>query len=277
MYYGQAKALTWLARATTDFGVATVMALVMLMWAGCRSGDSGRPISEADFERETAVFATVASLDYGAAATAYGNLDALSYRLRTATRERDEAGHILASETRTFAMSPRGGILEDMSTEGTMSAGFMTFATSRDSIPDQGRDLAELWAPVQPAFASPRNREHYRYSRTADTTLAGESCDVYLIEANDEAPAEKIPIRRVRLVVARSDAAVIGIELSRRDDALVYRESSTVEVVLLRGDKGQFLPLKRKIDVTVRPPLRRTHRFMTTQEYVYEFANEVPG
>ena len=81
----------------------------------------------------------------------------------------------------------------------------------------------------------------------------------------------------MRLVVARSDTAVIGIELSRRDDALVYKESSTVEVVLRRGDKGRFVPLKRTIDVTVRPPLRRTHRFTTTQEYVYDFADEVPG
>lgn len=253
------------------------MTLVMMMWAGCRADGPGRPISESDFARETAVFATVASLDYGAAATAYRNLDTLSYRLQTATTERDEAGQILASETRTFAMSPQGGILENMSTEGTMSTGFMTFATTGDSIPDQGQDLAELWAPVKPAFASRRNREYYRYSGAADTTLAGESCDVYLIEAVDEAPAEKIPIRRVRLVVARSDAAVVGIELSRRDDALVYKESSTVEVVLRRGDKGRFVPLKRTIDVTVRPPLRRTHRFTTTQEYVYDFADEVPG
>ncbi|NNE48525.1 MAG: hypothetical protein HKN37_17870 [Rhodothermales bacterium] len=258
-------------------GAAIVMTLVMMISAGCRADRPGRPTPESDFTRETAVFATVASLDYGAAAAAYGSLDSLFYRLRTTTTERDEAGQMLASEARTFAMSPQGGILEDMSTEGTLSTGFMTFATSGDSIPDQGQDLAELWAPVQPAFASVRNREYYRYSGAADTMLAGESCEVYLIEAVEDAPAEKIPIRRVRLVVARSDSAVIGIELSRRDDALVYEESSTVEVVLLRGDMGRFVPLKRKIDVTVRPPLRRTHRFTTTQEYVYDFADEVPG
>ena len=73
------------------------MVLVMMMWAGCRTDDPIRPVYESDSVREEAVFATVASLDYGAVAAAYGSLDSLSYRLRTTTTERDDAGQILVA------------------------------------------------------------------------------------------------------------------------------------------------------------------------------------
>lgn len=240
---------------------------------GCGGPDLSAQLTGDEFDRETAVFDRISALDFAALSRAYERLDSLSYRLDTETRQLTSDGRVVASESRRLQMSPGGGSVEHVTAHGDLEDGFMSFAVSADSIPDQSRDLIDLWVPEEPVFASARNREYYRYLVRPDTVIAGDSCHVFEVRVLDGVTAEKMPVRRVRLAAARSDDALRWIRIRRRDDALFYSERSMLELEMRGHEAARLLPVRREVSVAVDAPLRRTHFFGSTQTYTFDLGS----
>ncbi len=234
---------------------------------GCGRADLSDQISGDAYDRETEIFEQVRVFDFGTVGRAYERMAGATYTLRTTTSETDTDGTIVASETRVIRVQNGLGRVEETARVGKLSSGFMTFAVSADSIPDQSPTLMELWVPGQPAFVSARNREFYRYFSRRDTTYRGEPCRVFFVEAVSSVSPDRMPVRRARLVVAGRDSTILALTIVRQDDALFYSEQSVLDLELERESSGAVQPTLRRVSATVEAPFRRPHRFEVVQEY----------
>ena len=255
---------------------AGVLAAAIALSA-CAPPDTSQQVTGLVYDRETEVFELIDRLDFGAIGRAYADLEGTRYVVRTTTRQLDRDGNSVATERTTVRHGPDAVAVEDVTSEGTMSTGFMTFAVSDDSVPDLSRSVAELWTPNEPAFTSSRNRDYYRYTRARDTVVAGEPCITYSVTVLERISADRMPIRAARLYVSEADSSIRGLRIDRQDDAIFYHERSSLQMTLARGSDQRLRPLRRQVAVEVKAPLRSTHSFVTAQEYVIDDASRIGG
>jgi hypothetical protein len=246
--------------------------LAGIAFTGCEAPDTSAQATGAVYDRETEIFEVISRVDFGAVAGAYGSLAEAPHQVRIESSEKDDGGRLIASETLLLQVGVDDTEVVPVATEGEMSSGFMAFAASNDSLPDLSPGVAGLWTPKEPAFASPRNRDYYRYAVAADTLVSGEPCRSYTVTALEGVAADRMPIRRARVYVSEVDTTILGIRIWRQDDALFYRERSSLEMTLHRNAERRLLPLRRSIEVVVEAPLRSPHYFATTQDYLVEGA-----
>ncbi|MDX1741830.1 MAG: hypothetical protein R3178_11070 [Rhodothermales bacterium] len=238
-----------------------------ILLTGCETPDTSAQATGGTYDRETEVFEEIGGLDFGAVVRAYETLAAAPYRVQIRSAQKDEAGQEIASETISLRVGAGGAEVVPIASDGEMSSGFMAFVVANDSVPDLGTDVAGLWTPEEPSFASARNRDYYRYSLSADTVVSGEACRSYAVEALDGVAADRMPIRNAQVYTSTADSTILAIRIRRQDDALFYRERSSLAMTLRRSSEGSLLPVRRSVEVVVEAPLRSTHYFETTQEY----------
>ena len=205
-------------------------------------------------------------VDLAAFRTAFTDVGAWTFVREIETVRLDDAGAEDGRATRVVRYEPAGGLLAptvlDTRSEGSLR-------TEADA-PLEGR-LAlfdEDVLPDEPAFLSARSAEQFRYRLLPDTTWGTATVRVVEAVARPDVGADQ-PIQQARLFV--TDAGrLVGIDLERRDDRLLYEETRTVSAAL-QNVGGVWLPdrffVESRLDLPLSAPqhVRTTSRFRDFQ------------
>lgn len=247
-----------------------LLLLVLLpLLTGCSSSEkeSGSTATDPqETNQRDEVLATLAALKQDTMREAFTRLSDFSYTTRTRTEQCDEQGQVLATSSTTA----RHIGADSVSVQNTNTTGRFAFGWMERFAKDSTRtiDLALFPThilPEDPPYLSPRNREAYAYTFLPDTMLAGQVVRVIEVQARPNSDQEQT-IQRGRFYIHPDDETLLGLELERLEQGLLFREKSRYAIMLHpAGDGSGWLPASTVADVHLDAPFRPPEQFLTTR------------
>jgi len=246
-----------------------LLLLLLLLQIGCSSSEE-EPGTTATDTQETnqrdEALATLAALNQDTMREAFARLSDFSYTTRTRTEQCDEQGQVLAISATTARHFGADSIsVLNTNTTGRFAFGWMERFTED---PTRTIDLAPFPThilPEDPPYLSPRNREAYNYTFLPDTMLADQSVHVIEVQARPDSDQEQT-IQRGRFYIHPDDETLLGLELERLEQGLLFREESRYAITLHPAPDGSgWLPASTEADVHLDAPFRPPEQFSTTR------------
>lgn len=211
------------------------------MMAGCSTNPSGETPSDAEEDDQAEVFELLQAIDEDVFREAFRSLPEGSFLRYERTEQRDENHRLERMIERVLRHAPEADpeVVTLIDSTGTFE---------EDRTPGflQGENppLAQLHQhllPEEPAYASERDAEAFRYRLDPDTTLWGRSVRMAHIEARSVEGSDQ-SLRTVRLYVDGETNALVGLFLQQVDDGLLFGENTTFDVRLRPGSNGTWRP-----------------------------------
>lgn len=241
-------------------GVPAAALLLLLAGPACQLTPEATGPAEAAWPAD--VRPVLEALDLAVFRTAFADVSGWTFVREIETVRLDDAGAEDGRATRVVRYEPAGGMLSptvlDTRSEGSLR--------TEGEAPLEGQLalLDEDVLPDEPAFLSARSAEQFRYRLLPDTTWGTATVRVVEAEARPEEGADQ-PIRRARLYV--TDAGrLVGLDLERRDERVLYEETRTVRATL-QNVGGAWLPDRFFVESRLDLPLSAPQHVRTTSRF----------
>lgn len=182
------------------------------------------------------------------------------------TGQFDGAGRLLAYSERILQRDGDGFDVVEANASGAFDFGYARRFVAPTIEPADPADLPAYVLPDDPAYASRRNMEAYRYEMTRDATLHGRSVRLLRIEARPDL-GDGQAIRRAHVYLEAEDDQIVGIYLERADRALWFREESVLFLSIDQLASGRSVPQHTRFESLVKLPFRPAQRFRRTTTY----------
>jgi hypothetical protein len=212
--------------------------------------------------------------DDAALRQAFENVSSLRHARYMRTDQFDEGGLRLAYQEHVVHFGEgdaggRGGELVQEDSSGMFDFGYARRFVSRAPDPVDPAGLPGYILPDDPAYATQRDMEAYRYHIIGDTTLHGRA--VRLVRASAlPGTGDDQAIRRAHVYLEERTDRIVGIYIERIERALWLREESALFASVERLPSGSWVPKQTRFETLIKLPFRPSQRFRSSTSY-YSF------
>lgn len=254
------------------------MAGLLLSLIGCSSEN---PRSETPFlpsdtitsavDRDSAV-AALSALNRTAFDSAFANLDDVGVTRYVRTEQLTPSGTITAVQSYVVrhrpASTPQSGVVLRRDSIGTFRAGGVFGGAAPDqNLAGRPDNIVEQVLPDQPPYIEPRTREAFRYALRPDSLETGTPIHVIEARARTHGTGRDQDVRFARLMLHRPSYELIGLDLVRDDDVLLFGETSRTSIRLRQApwEGDAWLPSLIRVRSSLDIPFRtvRQHRVVS--------------
>ena len=205
-------------------------------------------------------------IDEGSLRTAFGGLRGATLTRYHRMEQFDGEGRRIAFKERTIRSTDGELQVTASDSSGEFDFGYLARFVSPPGEPTSLEELPDNVLPDDPAYASARNVEAFRYELVSDTTLHGRRVRLVRIAARP-GPGDGQSIRRAELFLEQESDRLVGVQIDRTDSALWFREESSLFVSVDRLPSGRWVPEQARFETRITVPFRPEQTFRSVIRY----------
>ena len=237
--------------------------------AGCGQATPPDGASGLDDDDRGAALELLAAADTSALRQAFSRLHdyAFTRRLRTEQYGQDTVIAFAERVLRYAAGDTNGHVVrvQAADTSGAFHFGLLGTFVGDDAPSPHLTDPIPNLLPDEPAYASARNRDAYRYQLLSDTLLDGRTVQRLDIQARPgEGDAQTL--RYARLYIDRATRVLVALYLEQARNTVLFREQSHL-YAQVRYTDGTWLPAQTRVWTQINTLFSPARQFQTSSSY----------
>lgn len=152
---------------------------------------------------------------------------------------------------------------------GAFDMGLLDGMFAQTQQPQMLQNPAPYLLPEKPTYSSARGPQLYEYNLLPDTTLAGRAAAVVQIRLKTKVGNDQ-QIRSARFYIDRSSHQLVAIRLHRRQNALLFKEKTTLQARIHPRPNNKWFPDFTRYVTTLELPFTSPQRLRGEARYFSE-------